>query len=122
MVTAMAFSNASLVMIWRGRMPELEQAHDGLAAGVGEVVPAAVDGGRPRRVPGSDMPSASPTDAMVLAVNMPAQAPSLGQACRSISPSSSSVIVPAAQAPTASNTLTMSRARPLWSPGRIEPP
>ena len=47
--TAMAFSNASLVMIWRGRMPELEQAHDRLARLVGEVVAAAVDGGRRRR-------------------------------------------------------------------------
>ena len=30
--------------------------------------------------PRSDMPSASPTDAMVLAVNIPAQLPSVGQA------------------------------------------
>ena len=68
------------------------------------------------------MPSASATDAMVLAVNMPAQLPSDGHARRSISPSSFSVMVPAAQAPTASNTLTMSSALPCHSPGRIVPP
>ena len=62
---------------------------------------------------GSDIPIASPTDAIVLAVNIPAQEPSVGQARRSISPSSFSVMVPAAHAPTASNTLTMSSARPL---------
>ena len=72
--------------------------------------------------PGSDMPSASPIDAIVLAVNMPAHEPSVGQACISISPSSFSVMVPAAHAPTASNTLVMSRATPLRWPGRIDPP
>ena len=58
--------------------------------------------------PGSDMPSASPTDAMVLAVNIPAQLPSVGHALRSIASSSASVIAPVASAPTASNTETMS--------------
>ncbi len=71
--------------------------------------------------PGSDMPSASPIEAMVLAVNMPPQAPSPGQALRSIWPSSSSVMTPSAQAPTASKTLVMSSDVPLWLPGRIEP-
>ncbi len=46
--------------------------------------------------PGSDMPMASPIDAMVLAVNIPAQLPSLGQALRSMASSSASSIVPAA--------------------------
>ncbi len=41
---------------------------------------------------------------------------------RSISPSSFSVIVPAAHAPTASNTLTMSSAWSFQRPGRIDPP
>ena len=68
------------------------------------------------------MPMASATDAMVLAVNMPAQLPSLGQAPRSMASSSASSIVPAAWAPTASNTDTMSVAWPLWLPGRIDPP
>ena len=68
-------------------------------------------------VPGRLMPSASAIELIVLAVNMPPHAPSPGQALRSISPSSSSVIVPAAHAPTASNTLVMSSATPLCSPG-----
>ena len=71
--------------------------------------------------PGRLMPSASPIELIVLAVNMPPQAPSPGQAARSISSSSSSLIVPAAQAPTASNTLVTSSARPWCSPGMIEP-
>jgi hypothetical protein len=68
------------------------------------------------------MPMASPTAAMVLAVNMPAQLPSVGQALRSMASSSAASIVPAAKAPTASNTDTMSRARPLCWPGMIDPP
>jgi hypothetical protein len=59
---------------------------------------------------------------MVLAVNMPAQLPSVGQALRSISSSSASVIDPVASAPTASNTDTMSSTLPLQFPGRIDPP
>ncbi len=64
---------------------------------------------------------ASAIELIVFAVNMPPQAPSPGQALDSISWSSSSVIVPAAQAPTASNTLVMSSAVPLCSPGMVEP-
>ena len=56
---------------------------------------------------------ASAIDDIVLAVNMPPQAPSPGQARRSISCSSSSVMAPVAQAPIASNTLVMSSDRPL---------
>ena len=44
--------------------------------------------------PGSDMPMASMADAIVLAVNMPAQAPSPGQATRSIESRSSRDILP----------------------------
>ncbi len=69
------------------------------------------------------IPRASPTLAIVLAVNMPAQLPSVGQALRSMRPSSSSVSEPAALAPTASNTLTMSSASPAAPrPGRMLPP
>ncbi len=68
------------------------------------------------------MPMASPTAAMVLAVNMPAQDPTVGQALRSMASSSSSSMPPTAWAPTASNTLTMSSFWPLCSPGMIEPP
>ncbi|CAB4767601.1 unannotated protein [freshwater metagenome] len=59
------------------------------------------------------MPSASAILDIVLAVNIPPQAPSPGQASRSISPSSSSLILPAAHAPIASNTVVMSIFLPL---------
>ena len=50
------------------------------------------------------MPIASATEAMVLAVNMPAHEPSVGQALCSMRLSSSSVRASTAWAPTASNT------------------
>ena len=69
------------------------------------------------------MPRASAADAIVLAVNMPAHEPTVGQALCSMSASSSSVSEPAAWAPTASNTLTTSSASPCAPlPGRIVPP
>ena len=52
---------------------------------------------------------------------MPAHDPSVGQALCSIRESSSSVRASTAWAPTASKTLTMSRARSRSRPGRIEP-
>ncbi len=123
MVTAMAFSNASFTMIWRGRMPfssrSTTASPERRASSSRRGSTAAGEA-----LPGSDMPSASPTEAMVLAVNMPAQLPSVGQAWRSIRASSSSLRAPAALAPTASNTLTTSRARSspgMW-PGRMLPP
>ena len=57
--------------------------------------------------PGRDMPSASPTAASVLAVYMPPQAPSPGQMARSIRSTSSRLILPARQAPTASKASMM---------------
>ena len=57
----------------------------------------------------------------MLAVNIPPHAPSPGHARFSISSRSASLIVPAALAPTASNTLVMSMAWPWYSPGMIEP-
>ena len=44
--------------------------------------------------PGTDMPSASMAEAIVLAVNIPAQAPSPGQATRSINSRSSRDMLP----------------------------
>ena len=74
-------------------------------------------------LPGSDMPMASATDAMVLAVNMPAHDPSVGQALCSMRRQ----LLVAQRArrrgrPTASKTLTMSRAWSPSRPGRMEPP
>ena len=59
---------------------------------------------------------------MVLAVYMPPQEPVPGMACCSISRRSSSLILPAAFWPTASNTLTMFRSWPFQWPGRMVPP
>ena len=68
------------------------------------------------------MPMASATEAIVLAVNIPAHEPAVGQALRSMRESSASLNAPAACAPTASKTLTMSRdSVPRW-PGRMDPP
>ncbi len=85
LTTAMAFSNASLVMIWRGGCPARAAApRPARLAGV--VVAAAVDRGRRRRCRAATSRAPRPTEAMVLAVNMPAQPPSLGQALRSMAP------------------------------------
>ena len=46
MPTAMAFSNASLVRIWRAVMPVLQQVDDGLARAVRVVVATTVGGCR----------------------------------------------------------------------------
>ena len=62
---------------------------------------------------GSDMPSASNDDDIVLAVYMPPHEPGPGMARRSIWQKSSSLILPAENWPTASNTLTMFRSWPL---------
>lgn len=59
------------------------------------------------------MPSASNADDMVLAVYMPPHEPVPGMARISISRRSSSLRLPAAFWPTASNTLTMLRSWPF---------
>ena len=119
--TAIAFSNASFVMMSRARMFRsmrcITARPDSNAKSSRRRSTAAGDA-----LPGRLMPIASPTDAIVLAVNIPAHEPSVGHARFSISPSSFSVSVPAAHAPTASNTLTMSSAWSLYRPGMIEPP
>ena len=76
--------------------------------------------------PGSDIPIASAADAIVFAVYIPPQAPSPGQIALSIRLTSSSLINPRAQAPTASNASIMVTSRFVPSdsvtfPGNIEP-
>ena len=103
MTTAMAFSNASFVMMSRPRDTLAQQLDHGLTRTCGR---SRRGGGRSRAArpsPGSDIPIASATEAIVLAVYMPPQAPSPGQIARSIASTSSRDIRPAAQAPTASN-------------------
>ena len=72
--------------------------------------------------PAGEMPMTSKAMAIVLAVNWPPQAPAPGEATSSISVSCSSVILPAAWAPTASKTSWMVTRSPCRWPGRIEPP
>ncbi len=72
-------------------------------------------------VMGKLMPSASKADDMVLAVYMPPHAPAPGHAWCSMPSKSSSLILPAFLAPTASNTLTTVRSWPFQFPGLMVP-
>src|SRR3954449_2374125 len=67
------------------------------------------------------MPIASATLAIVFAVYMPPQAPSPGQIARSIRSTSSRLILPAKQAPTASKASMIVTSLPSTWPGMIEP-
>ena len=119
-VRAMAFSNACLVMIWRGVIPSSSIRTTAAPAALASPWRrASIAGGD--AVPGRLIPIASPIELIVLAVNIPPHAPSPGHARRSISRRSASLSVPAALAPIASKTLTTSIARPWYSPGMIEP-
>ena len=62
---------------------------------------------------GSDMPTASTEEDMVLAVYMPPHAPTPGSALRSMQSKSSFDILPELNEPTASNTETICRSCPL---------
>ena len=116
-----AFSNALRVQMSRGRRllsisritasPEATAYSSRLRYGAGSEADS-----------GSARPMASDTQAMVLAVNWPPQAPSDGQAWVSRSHRSSSVILPAECMPTPSNTSTTVTSLPCQRPGRIEPP
>ena len=77
-------------------------------------------------LPGRDIPSASAALAIVFAVYMPPQAPSPGQMARSMMSTSSRLIRPRAQAPTASNASMIVTCFSVPSvsfamPGRIDP-
>ena len=79
-ITAMAFSNAALVMICRGRMPARSSAiTDRPDAKAKSSRRRSTAGGR-CSCPGGTCPRASATAAMVLAVNIPAHEPSVGHA------------------------------------------
>ena len=64
-------------------------------------------------VPGKLIPIASPTDAIVFAVNIPAQEPTPGHAAHSISYKSSFDIIPFSYAPIPSKTSTIDISLPL---------
>jgi hypothetical protein len=67
------------------------------------------------------MPSASKALDIVFAVYMPPQAPTLGQALRSMPSKSSCDILPAWNEPTASNDDTIVSGTPFQLPGLIVP-
>ena len=81
----------------------------------------AVSGAASCDEPSRLMPSASKEELMVLAVYWPPQAPTLGQAFFSMPSKSSRDILPAVNAPTASNGLTMVSFCPFQNPGLIVP-
>ena len=119
--TAMAFSNASLVIMSRGRKPR--RMHSATARAVACALSAlAGSGAAIVDDPGSDMPIASIAADIVLAVNIPPHEPTDGQAFFSMPINSSRSILPAAKAPTASKLLTMVKSRPRNLPGKIVPP
>ncbi len=72
--------------------------------------------------PAGEIPRTSNAIAIVLAVNWPPHAPAPGDATSSISFRPASSRVPAACAPTASNTSWIVTRSPWRCPGRIDPP
>ena len=119
--TAIAFSKASWVRMSRGLIPCRSNSRAVCPARYAEssfrLSTAGIEAS-----PGSDMPSASMAEAMVLAVNSPAHDPSPGHATLSSSFSSASVILPCEWAPTASKTSCTFTSRPWNLPARMVPP
>ena len=118
--SVIAFSNAGLVMIWRAVMPCLSRFTTASPERWANTSRRRSTAGGAAE-PGSDMPRASATEAIVLAVYMPPHAPSPGQIARSIRSTSSRLILPARQAPTASNASMIVTSRPSTWPGIVDP-
>src|SRR3954469_22861391 len=118
--TAMAFSNASRVMICRAVMPRRNSPTTAWPDRCAKPSRRRSTAGGAAE-PGRGMPRASPTAAMVFAVYIPPQAPSPGQIARSMRSTSSRVILPARHAPTASKASMIVTSRPSTCPGMIEP-
>jgi hypothetical protein len=97
-----------------------EHLDDGLAGAVREAVAAPVDGRRAAE-PGSDMPSASPTAAIVLAVYMPPHAPSPGQIGPLDAVDLLAVILPGQAGADGLEGVDDRHVRPSTCPGMIEP-
>ena len=110
----MAFSKASIDRMSEGLMPSAMRRATAAPASRASRRLLALTASWAEEL-GSDRPMASMADAMVLAVYMPAQEPGPGMAVCSTASSSSSLTVPAAWPPTASNTEMMSRrSSPVW--------
>ncbi len=118
--TAIAFSIDLRVMMSRGRScclialtsTRAESAAESAFSGSGEAICEL-----PRRL----MPSASNDDDIVFAVYWPPHAPTDGQAFFSMPSKSSCDILPAVNAPTASNGETIVSFWPFQVPGLIVP-
>jgi hypothetical protein len=118
--TVMAFSKASLVMIWRAVIPCLISIHDGLAGATRDGVAAAVDGGRCGRTRQRQPHRLADAGHRVRRVH--AAARTLAGADRALD------LIdllagdqPGAQAPTASKASMIVTSRSSTLPGRIDP-
>ena len=126
MSRARAFIKARSVKMERGRMFFFSTSKISIPLRFARCSRPAITAGMVP-LPGRASPRASVTQFIELAVNIPAQEPQPGQASFSRAASSSPVIVPAAAAPTASNTVVRvifspCFAPPLRLPASIGPP
>ena len=112
MITATAFSIDFFVTMSRGFRSAFTASTSARAAAFA-VLAVSSCGLAIVLLKGRAMPSASNDELIVLAVYMPPHEPLPGMARRSISQKSSSLMLPALNWPTASNTLTMFRSWPL---------
>ena len=120
MINATAFSMDLRVMMSRGLIPRRMAFISTFADSAAESAFSA-SGEAICEEPSRLMPSASKDEDIVLAVYMPPQAPTDGQAFFSKPTKSASFILPAAKEPTASNTDTMVRSWPFQLPGLMVP-
>ena len=111
MTTAIAFSNALRVMIWRGRSCVRTACATTRADSAALSIFSASSAAMVEEY-GRLMPIASMAEDIVLAVNMPPHEPAPGHAWRSTSSNSASPICPALCWPTASKALTTVRFLP----------
>ena len=121
MMTVMAFSNAALVRMSRGRKSRSMRCSRARAE---SALLTAFSASTALMVEecGRLMPIASIAADIVFAVYIPPHEPAPGQARRSTASSVSTPMRPAVYSPTASNALTTVRSRPSSSPAFIVPP
>ena len=121
MMTDTAFSSDLRVMMSRGLRPLRTASTNTRAASAAWVI-ASLSSLANVLEYGSAMPIASKDELIVLAVYMPPQEPEPGIAFCSIALKSSLLMRPIVNSPTASNTETILRSRPLCEPGLMVPP
>ena len=119
--TVMAFAKASAVMMSEGRRSRFTSSMICIPVSLARRIRSAQTAGMVP-FPGSAIPRTSVRQFIELAVNIPAQEPTPGQAHPSASRSSSIVIAPILALPTYSKTLIRSIFFPWNSPVSIGPP